>query len=94
MKRLKNKLGDYIIEGKLTIKELYELAVTEGMEDRTLHFSIKNSKTKQHFSTSKVADFGKGWTKGTMIMHLEWESEEDIPESSIKIERTPGKSDM
>tara|TARA_R110002111_G_scaffold234847_1_gene295935 strand:- start:74 stop:325 length:252 start_codon:yes stop_codon:yes gene_type:complete len=75
MERTKNEMGDFVINGDLTIKELYELAKKEGLEDRILHFSIKNPKTKQHFSTHNVIDFGKGWTKNTVIMHLEWEDE-------------------
>ena len=77
MNRLKNGMDDFVIDGKLSIKELYELAKSEGFEDRTLFFSIRNSKTKQHFSTHYVVDFGKGWTKDTAIMHLTWE---DLPE--------------
>lgn len=76
MGRTKNDLDDFIIEGKLTIKELYELAKQEGFEDRHLFFSIKNTITKQHFSTDHVVDFGKGWSKDTAIIHLTWE---DLP---------------
>jgi len=71
--REKNKMDDFLIEGPLTIKELYELSVSEGLEDRKLFFSIKNPTTGQHFSTSHVVDFGKGWTKDSVIMHLTWE---------------------
>ena len=75
--REKNEMEDFVINGKLTIKELYELAKEGGFEDRSLFFSIKNPITKQHFSTSHVIDFGKGWTKDTAIMHLTWD---DVPE--------------
>ena len=75
--REKNEMEDFIINGKLTIKGLYELAKEGGFEDRHLFFSIKNPITKQHFSTSHVIDFGKGWTKDTAIMHLTWD---DVPE--------------
>lgn len=71
--RIKNEMGDFIINGKLSIKELYELAKKEGFEERDLFFSIKNNTTGQHFSTHMVVDFGKGWTKDTAIMHLSWE---------------------
>ena len=73
MERIKNDIGDFIIDGHLTIKELYELAKSEGFEDRSLFFSIKNEKTGQYFSTLHVVDFGKGWTKDTAIIHLTWE---------------------
>ena len=76
MERLKNEMGDFIINGELTIEELYELAKKDGFEKRKLFFSIKNPKTKQCFSTMNVVDFGKGWTKNTAIMHLTWE---DLP---------------
>lgn len=76
--REKNEMEDFVIDGPLTIKELYELAKAEGFEDRELFFSIKNVTTKQHFSTSHVVDFGKGWSKNTAIMHLTWE---ELPHS-------------
>jgi hypothetical protein len=76
MPRTKNFEDDFIIDGKLTIKELYDLAKQEGFEDRELFFSIKNHKTGQYFSTSHVVDFGKGWTKESAIMHLTWEEPE------------------
>ena len=75
--REKNEMEDFVIDGELTIKELYELAKEGGFEDRHLFFSIKNTTTKQHFSTSHVVDFGKGWTKDSAIMHLTWD---DIPQ--------------
>jgi len=73
MERAKNELDDFVINGKITIKELYELAKQDGFEDRYLFFSIKNPKTNQYFSTDNVVDFGKGWTKDTVIIHLTWE---------------------
>ena len=78
MERTKNEMDDFVINGELTIEELYELAKKEGFEKRTLFFSIKNVKTGQHFSTHHVVDFGKGWTKDSAIMHLTWE---DLPHS-------------
>ncbi len=76
--RIKNEMDDFIINGKLTIKELYEIAKREGFEDRTLFFSIKNKETGKHFSTSHVKDFGKGWTKDTAIMRLTWKEEPHV----------------
>lgn len=70
--REKNGEGDFVIDGKLTIEELYNLAKQEGFEDRHLFFSVKNKETGQHFSTDTVVDFGKGWTKDSAIMHLTW----------------------
>jgi hypothetical protein len=72
MNRKKNEMDDFIIDGKLTIKELYEIAKENGFEESELFFSVKNPITKQHFSTSHVVDFGKGWSKGSAIMHLTW----------------------
>jgi hypothetical protein len=76
MERIKNDMGDFVIDGKLTIKELYELAKKDGFENRNLFFSIKNKNTKQHIFTDTVVDFGKGWTHDSVIMHLTWE---DLP---------------
>jgi len=70
--RIKNEMDDFVINGPLTIEELYTLAKQEGFEKRELFFSIKNPETKQHFSTHHVVDFGKGWTKDSAIMHLTW----------------------
>ena len=83
MERLKNDMDDFIIDGRLSIKELYELAKSEGFEDRTLFFSIRNPKTRQHFSTHHVVDFGKGWTRDTAIMHLTWEDIEGYDASPL-----------
>jgi hypothetical protein len=69
----KNDMDDFVVNGKLSISKLYELAKKEGFEDRTLFFSVKNKTTGQHFSTQTVVDFGKGWSKDTAIMHLIWE---------------------
>ncbi len=78
MERVKNDMEDYVINGKLTIKELYELAKKDGFEDRHLFFSIKNPKTKQYFSTNDVFSFGKGWTKSSAIMNLTWTEIEEM----------------
>ena len=78
MERVQNGMGDFEINGALTIKELYEIAKKGGFEDRELFFSVKNPKTKQYFSTSHVVDFGKGWSKSTAIMHLEWGDIEEL----------------
>jgi hypothetical protein len=75
MERIKNDMEDFVINGKLTIKELYELAKKDGFEDRHLFFSIKNTTNGKHFSTSNVVDFGKGWSKDSAIMHLSFEEE-------------------
>lgn len=80
MERIKNDMEDFVINGKLTIKELYELAKKEGFEDRHLFFSVKNKTTGQHFSTDTVVDFGKGWSKDSAIMHLTWE---DLPHQDV-----------
>ena len=73
MERTKNEMDDFVINGRLTIKELYELSKQEGLEDRYLFFSVKNKTTGQHFSTDEVVDFGKGWSKKSVMMHLTWE---------------------
>lgn len=78
MDRIKNEMGDFVINGELTIEELYELAKKDGFEKRKLFFLIKNTKTGQHFSTMNVVDFGKGWSKDTAIVHLTWE---DLPQT-------------
>jgi hypothetical protein len=70
--RIKNQMDDFVINGRLTIEELYTLAKQEGFEKRELFFSVENPETEQDISTSHVVSFGKGWTKDTVIMHLTW----------------------
>lgn len=70
MERKKNGGGDFLIDGRLTIKELYELAKSEGFEDREMFFMFKNSDTGEIFSTDHVVDFGKGWGHITCLIHL------------------------
>ena len=67
----------FVINGKLTIKELYDLAKQGGFENRSLFFSVKNEKTGQYFSTDTVKAFGKGWTKDSVRMGLTWEDLEN-----------------
>lgn len=76
-KRELDEDGDFVINGKLTIKELYELAKQGGFENRNLFFSVKNEKTGQYFSTHNVKAFGKGWTKDSVRMGLTWEDLEN-----------------
>lgn len=70
MERQKNGGGDFLIDGRLTIKELYELAKSEGFEDREMFFMIKNPVTGELFTTDHVVDFGKGWGHITSLIHL------------------------
>lgn len=67
----------FVINGELSIKELYELAKQGGFENRYLFFSVKNEKTGQYFSTVTVKTFGKGWSKNSVRMSLTWEDSED-----------------
>jgi hypothetical protein len=39
MERVKNEMEDYIINGDLTIEELYELAKKDSFEKRKLFFN-------------------------------------------------------
>jgi len=72
--REKDELEDFIINGKLTIKELYELAKEEGFENNTLYFIGKEK--GEHFSnvySDNVITFGRGWAKNTVILKFDYE---------------------
>ena len=73
MNREQNDLGDIIINGKLTIKELYEFAKENGFENHTLYLIGKEDKDKfSSIYSEKISTFGKGWAKDTAILKFEF----------------------
>lgn len=76
MERPRNEFDDFIINGKLTIKELYELAKSEGFEDSTLYIVGKNEAEKfQDVYTENITSIGKGWAKGTAMLKITYKKE-------------------
>ena len=74
--REKNEMEDFVINGPLTIKELYELAKQEGFEENTLYFIGKEKGEKfSDIYTQNVVSFGRGWSKNTVIVKIEYEKE-------------------
>jgi hypothetical protein len=80
----KDDMGDFIINGKLSIEELYFLAKKGGFEDRNLYFKIKEegNKMSDTIYTDNVMSFGKGWTKDTCIMTIKYKKEEEMEQCS------------
>lgn len=71
----KNEHDDFVIQGSITIKDLYQLAKKEGFENRFLHFSIKNKTSNSLYFTKRIKTFGKGWTNNSAIINLDVEEE-------------------
>lgn len=82
--REKDDMDDYIINGKLSIEELYFLAKKEGFERRNLYFKIKEegNNISDTIYTDHVVSFGKGWTKGNSMIVLRYKFEEPVYDCS------------
>ena len=77
--REKDELEDFIINGKLTIKELYELAKEGGFENNTLYFIGREKGEKfSNLYSENVITFGRGWSKNTVILKFEYEKEKHM----------------
>lgn len=76
--REKDDMDDFIIDGKLSIEELYYLAKKDGFEKRTLYFKLKEegNRMSDTIYTEHVMSFGKGWTKNTSIITIKYKKEE------------------
>lgn len=83
--RLLNDMDDYVINGKLTIEELYILAKKGGFDKNVLFFKVKdpNASISDTIYTTEVTSFGRGWTKNTAIIELRYNKSEmvDTPTS-------------
>lgn len=79
-KREKDDMDDFIIDGELSIEELYILAKKEGFEKNNLYFKIKEEggNMSDTIYTDHVMAFGRGWGKGTCIMTIKYKKEEPI----------------
>lgn len=79
-KREKDDMDDFIINGELSIEELYYLAKKEGFEKRSLYFKLKEegNNMSDTIYADHVMAFGKGWTKGTCIMTIKYKKEEPV----------------
>lgn len=69
-------LGDLIIDKKITIREFYEIACKEGIEDRYLNIKMKDGKKSVGIST-KIISMGKWWTKDSAIIEVDKWNEPD-----------------
>ena len=71
MVRELNELGDVIVNGKLTVRELYEYAKENDRLDATIFFKNKEEDCKMADTiyAYKVSHFGTGLTKNTIMIH-------------------------
>lgn len=65
-----DEMGDIILTENITIKELYQLAKEQGIENRTLFVKVRDVKTHNNMFTQNVVAFGRGWTKDSCILTL------------------------
>lgn len=61
---------DLIIEKPITIKELYELACKEGIENRFLNVKIEREGQNNVLSENTYMRFGKWWSKDAALITL------------------------
>lgn len=72
-----NEMGDIVVNGKLTIQELYDYAKENGFENNTLYLIGKEEdNSMSDVYTEKVTTFGKGWTKSTALLKFEYKKED------------------
>ena len=77
MDREINELGDIVVNGELTIQELYDYAKENGFENNTLYLIGKEQgSSMSNIYTEKVTTFGRGWSKTTALLKFEYKKEE------------------
>lgn len=74
--REQNELEDHIINGPLTVRELYEFAKEHGRLDAKILFTGKEEgKSMKDIYTSNVTHFGEGWSKDTVMIHTTYKKD-------------------
>lgn len=69
-KREIDEYDDVIVNGSLTIEELYNFAKDNNALDYKIEVLSKEDNTKfNSVVINKFAKYGKGWGKGTIILH-------------------------
>ena len=75
-KREINEMGDIVVNGKLTIQELYDYAKENGFENNTLYLIGKEEdNSMSDVYTEKITTFGRGWSKGTALLKFQYKKE-------------------
>ena len=70
------ELGDIIVNGKLTIQELYDFAKENGYENNFLYFiGREKGKIFSDIYTHEITTFGRGWSKDTIILKFDYQKE-------------------
>jgi hypothetical protein len=80
MERKKNELGDIIVNGKLTVRELYEFAKENNRLDAEILFKNKEREGKMidTIYTAEVSHFGTGWSKNTIMIHTIYDKQFEV----------------
>ena len=89
-KRELNELGDVIINGKLTVQELYDFAKENNRLDSTLYFVNRKEGGTMNDTIycQNVSHFGTGWSKKTIMIHTTYEEDKEsgnCSESNVNI---------
>ena len=79
MKEERNEMGDLLIKSELTIKELYDLACKEGIENRKLNIKMLDNNGKSIGVSGLIVSLGKWWSKDSAIMEVDkWYTPEEL----------------
>jgi hypothetical protein len=78
-KRKLNELGDVIINGRLTVQKLYDFAKENNALDSNLYFVNRKEGGTMNDTIycQNVSHFGKGWSKGTIMIHTTYEEHKE-----------------
>ncbi len=79
MEKRTEEFDDLVIDSKLTYKELYNLAVKEGLEDKEIHLVLVDPLNKKRIQCDIFKSIGTGWSKNTSILEGRvWRTPEEL----------------
>lgn len=75
-----NELGDIIINGKLTVQELYDFAKENNALESELYFVNKKEGGTMNDTiyAQNVSHFGKGWSKNTIMIFTTYKEDKQM----------------
>ena len=75
----RNEFGDLILNDKLTIKQLYDIACKEGIENRILNIKMLGKKGESIGVGDSIVSVGKWWSKDSTILEVnKWYTPEEL----------------
>lgn len=79
MEKRTEEFDDLIIDRKLTYKELYELAVKEGLENKEIHLVLVDPLDKKRIQCDRFKSIGTGWSKDSSVLEgVVWRTPEEL----------------